>query len=257
MRPATYQFGFAPRDGMPAYPTLWRNCVAAWAPCLGATGISLVDVAQKRNGVLNSMTGVAGFVMSSGRYSLDFNGAANLVILPDVRYITSAPSTISFWIRIRTNKDTIVFRLQSGPTLRFFDLGSGYHWRYSFLGVGDRDLTNNTYSTNDGKWHHCSFANDGTNVLCYFDGKYRESVLSPGTPSSSTTPNYIGAFGSSSLTLDGQIDDILIHSRPLDPAEIKLLAWRRGIAFERADRRRAGSGIAFNRRRRLLVGAGT
>jgi hypothetical protein len=58
--------------------------------------------------------------------------------------------------------------------------------------------------------------------------------------------------------LNGQIDDLRLYSRILSAQEIRLLASRRGIAYEMAPRRRSSVQVAaFNRRRRLLIGAGS
>lgn len=41
--PGRYANGFAPRDGQPLYPELWKGCVGAWNPGLGVTGLTLRD----------------------------------------------------------------------------------------------------------------------------------------------------------------------------------------------------------------------
>jgi hypothetical protein len=53
----------------------------------------------------------------------------------------------------------------------------------------------------------------------------------------------------------GMFDDVMITNRLRNASEIRLLASRRGIAYEQAPRRRASSAVQFNRRRRLLLGS--
>jgi hypothetical protein len=56
----------------------------------------------------------------------------------------------------------------------------------------------------------------------------------------------------------GSYVDLAVHNRLLSNNEIKTLAMRPGIAYELAPRRRSSVQVAaFNRRRRLLVGAGS
>jgi hypothetical protein len=56
----------------------------------------------------------------------------------------------------------------------------------------------------------------------------------------------------------GQIDDIRIYNRALTPSEIQLLyTGGRGVGLmpERIKHRRKTTAAAFNRRRRILIGA--
>ena len=68
--------------------------------------------------------------------------------------------------------------------------------------------------------------------------------------------NQIGGQLSSNFGFSNAvIDDVRIYNRALSPQEIRILATRRGIAYEMAPRRRSSSAVQFNRRRRLLLGA--
>ena len=72
--PASYSNGFAPRDGQPLYPELWRGCVGAWCPSLGPTGLTLRDWSGFGNhGTLTNMDPGTDWVLSGGRYALDFD----------------------------------------------------------------------------------------------------------------------------------------------------------------------------------------
>jgi hypothetical protein len=82
-----------------------------------------------------------------------------------------------------------------------------------------------------------------------------------GIPNTATTAPIAIGFEptASSGFLTGSISDITAWNRALSSNEISLLAMRPGIAYELAPRRRSSVQVAasFNRRRRLLVGAGS
>ena len=88
-----------------AYPGLWSGVVGYWAPCRGPTGLRLHDVSRGSNwGTLTNMDAATDWVVSDGRYVLDFDGANDVVSMDSTRtYITDAqPFTIMAWANVRS-----------------------------------------------------------------------------------------------------------------------------------------------------------
>jgi hypothetical protein len=87
----------------------------------------------------------------------------------------------------------------------------------------------------------------------YLNGSQSASAATTGAIVSARS--FGGPFSGNGAFYSGAIWDVMVHNRVLSPNEIRLLASRRGIAYEMAPRRRASSAVQFNRRRRLLIGA--
>ena len=262
----SYASGFAPRDGQPLYPELLRGCVGAWAPCLGPSGLTLRDWSGYSNH--GTVTNGPTWNPVNGRQSLSFDGVNDRVIIANstpLNFGWDDKFTLSAWIRttqsvgsykaVLTKGDggvvgDISFVVQSGQASIFLVKT----W------AAQRITVRSTTSVNDGKWRHIAATYDGSRLASgtkvYVDG-VDESVT--------VVDNLTGDFKNSSALAfadgtnwawyNGAIADVLIHNRCLSPSVIRLLATRPGIAYEMAPRRRASSGVAFNRRRRLLVGA--
>jgi hypothetical protein len=217
------------------------------------------------------MTAGDDWVAGKGRYALDFdetNDFGNLgsgVFLP-----SSGGLTISWWeyvfatagpfhSRFRFNTGTqafFVFRstMASYATLSFSRDGVASSLRCS----GAVSLASAA-----GSWVHFAIVGTaGANSTTPADWSLYENGVSKtidagGAFSSQTADvNQIGWDG----LLGGAgclIDDIAIYNRALLPREVKIRSSLRGIAYELAPRRRSSSAVQFNRRRRLLVGAGS
>ena len=97
--PASYANGFAPRDGRPLYPEFSHGLIGNWAPCLGPTGLTLRDWSGRANhGTLTNMVPGDDWIVSDGRYSLDFDGSNDFVSLPVA--IAAATWTIAATINV-------------------------------------------------------------------------------------------------------------------------------------------------------------
>jgi len=268
--PGSYANGFAPRDGHPLYPELWRGCVGAWAPCLGPTGLTLRDWSGfSRHGTLTNMDAAGDWVPTQGRYALDLDNTNDEISTP-----FAFPGTqycVSFWenctsstavqarieipvvsssrsfaiVRITSGSytpiscglwnDIIAFRAASAPTIAS-SVGIWRHWI-----VQGSDITSNTPANHE--------------IWC--DGiSYATSAASTFAAAAKTVTR-IG-LNSQNQAANALVDDLRVYTRKLSAQEIRLLASRRGIAYEMAPRRRTSLQVAaFNRRRRLLVGAGS
>jgi hypothetical protein len=241
-------------DGQPLYPELWRGCVGAWAPCLGPTGLTLRDWSGFGNhGTLTNMDAATDWVAVSGRYILDFDGTNDNVSMSNLPATTQW--SVSAWVMHRTNATiysmpvciTFGSSASNGIANR---LGNWVGMRQDSLGLFAQSQPIVT-----GRLYHIVATWNGTGGQLFVDG----AIASGGAISDSgyaVTGTKLGDGFSTNKT-NGQIDDVRVYNRVLSSSEIRLLSSRRGIAYELAPRRRASLVAAgFNRRRRLLIGAG-
>lgn len=242
----SYANGFAPRDGQPLYPELWRGCVGAWAPCLGPTGLTLRDWSGRGNhGTLVGMSVATDWATNGGRYELTFDRTNKHVLFDRVISKPTGPGSMSCWFRPIANS-------YSALIMQNTTLGNNgiYQVSGTSIDVYPYGLTGGSFTA--GKWTHMSVTWDGTTARLYINGV--QAVTSAANPLFDVSN--IGYEPNESA--NGGIDDVLLHSVCLSPRSVKLLASRRGIAYELAPRRRSLVQVAgFNRRRRLLVGAGS
>ena len=267
--PGTYANGFAPRDGQPLYPELWRGCVGAFNPGLGPTGLTLRDWSGRGNhGTLTNMVPGEDWVASQGRYALDFDGVDDSVQVPYSPVFDTVGGcrwSIEAWTLIRTGSatQTVISRGLTGSNRRDYILYaanySGALFRFELQNSNGSEFPTIVSSAIDlNRWYHvagtCTAA--GVAVL-YLNGvqigtsTFRTDVAQTSRQvnigfTQQATPGFPHA---------GLIDNVCIYNRALSLSEIRLLASRRGIAYEQAPRRRSSSAVQFNRRRRLLIGA--
>jgi hypothetical protein len=91
-------------------------------------------------------------------------------------------------------------------------------------------------------WYHlaCVFRG-GVELTGYVNGILDANVSSPISSLTATSSSVrMGLLSSSTRGINGQLDDIRIYSRALTPAEIRLLASRRGIGLTPLPDRAAG-----------------
>lgn len=264
--PASYQSGFAPRDGRPLYPELWRGCVGAWVPCLGPTGLTLRDWSGRRNhGTLTNMDARTDWVASQGRYALDFDGSNDYVSL--ATNITVYPFSVSaWWYPTDMTVFSTIFAISAATGAdRRWTMEMRNNTESNFLALTAQSAptysqTNSTASCVVNTWQHCvAVFTSATSRTIYLRGGNSATGTTSVTPAGIDT-TAIGRLvnGTSPSGVNyakGQIDDVMLFDRPLTANEIRLLSSRRGIAYEMAPRRRSSSAVQFNRRRRLLLGA--
>jgi len=254
--PASYANGFAPRDGQPLYPELWRGCVGAWAPTLGPTGLSLRDWSGFGNhGTLSAIALQA----VDTRSALVSTANTQFVTLPvDTLPSGSASRSVSMWVRCTENarRGFIGNREpELGLTGWFFgELTATSIW-IACIGVGTVSATVPSLLNriaHVGVTHNTSTGA----VVFYCDGKQvGTATLGAGTQSTSSSAVMFGEqVGYTSGNLIGSIFDCICYRRVLTPAEMGMLGLRPGIMFEPTPRRRSSSAVQFNRRRRLLLG---
>ena len=236
------------------YPGLWRGCVGAWAPCLGPTGLTLRDWSGLKNH--GTLTNGPTWSPSIGKHSVRCDGTNDYILIP---YSPQLETRTAYSYVV----DCVYFGGQSDAMFYGKNASGGYYNTFGIVPASRRLVVykDNAFhmlsngSVTIGKRSVVALTFDGSTLSMWIDGVIDKSQSS--TPYTATsngfsiggTPGYAG--GST------QCDVFSVHhySRALSSQEIALHSSRPGIAYEMAPRRRSSSGIAFNRRRRLLVGA--
>jgi hypothetical protein len=244
----SYHNGFAPRDGEPEYPQLWRGLVGAWAPCLGPTGATLRDWSGRANhGTLTNMDAGTDWLMSSG-YSLDFDSSDDYVLTTNTD--TSNTFTLAAWIRPTTVSGVKGILVADTTAYR-----RGV-WVFDGAIYGQSGISADTFmagSVSANAWQHVAMTVDqGVRRQLYVNGKSVYDTTVSGTVPSCTVPYNIGRSSGNEQYFSGLLDDVRTYSRALNASEVAILSMRRGVSFEMRERRRARS-AAVNRRRRFMV----
>jgi hypothetical protein len=264
--PGSYANGFAPRDGQPLY-SLWRGCVGAWNPGLGPTGLTLRDWSGYGNhGTLTSMDPGTDWTTTLGRYSLDFDGVNDVVDCgtpPGINGATYASYSVWLWRSSTgitcavggsagnsTNGDRFSCIWFSDGNVYFSHGGGVLFSSLALTGTGLNHIAVNY----DG-----SKSTNATRFRAWANGSERTLTFSGTVPAvlPTVTPWTLGKDSSNRFGA-GRILDCMLFARNLNANEIRILSMRPGIAYELAPRRRSSLQVAaFNRRRRLLIGAGS
>lgn len=247
--PASYSNGFAPRDGQPLYPSLWRGCVGAWNPGLGPTGSTLRDWSGRGNN--GTLTNGPTWITSQGKYALMLDGTDDRVAAPALA--TSSNMTLSIWHYLTSTSDEML--LNATPTnsmWNLFYIGSALTLRGGTVSPQLAYTPSGILS----RWTHVAATLSGTTGTLFIDGSQvaSGSIAAVGASPTGTDIGAYSDFGSGYFAT-GNLDDARIYTRTLNANEIRLLSSRRGIAYELAPRRRSSSAVQFNRRRRLLLGS--
>jgi len=253
--PASYLNGFAPRDGQPLYPSLWKGCVGAWNAGLGPSGLTLRD--QSGLGNNGTLTNGPTFAASQGKYAMNLDGVndyvsiASGIVFAPVFTISAfvSPSVLSGYRRIFCAEQA----------------GTGYGYTLGLVGskvwLQDYSASANIFpsaTTGDlvvNVWSHVAFVSYSSSLRkLFFNGTEVLSDTQAGASSIATTRAFIGQTQNVQF-FSGFIDDVRIYNRALSPDEIRTLATRRGIAYEMAPRRRSSVQVTTNRLRRALIGS--
>jgi hypothetical protein len=185
---------------------------------------------------------------SDGKYSLFFNSLANTSVQLNATVAKPASSgSIAFHFKPTSSSPSYKALVMQGENSGiYYYSGTGIDV-YPF-GLGGAAL----FSV--GVWHHLAVTWDNATARLFIDGKQSStSASNPLFPVS----NFCSEANEAG---DGNLDDIRIYNRALSAQEIRLLASRRGIAYEMAPRRRSGVSVGFSaawaRRRALVIGGG-
>jgi len=267
----SYSTGFAsPQRGRMKYPSLWRGCVGAWCPALGPSGLTLRDNSGYGNhGTLTNMDPPTDWVVSGGKYALDFDNSDDRVVIPDSVKDLTADMTVSAWAKSPTpaaSNDNHMFGFY-GTTSPFsgwgFNFGNSLGTRRGlrfYDGIAWRNSSADVWSENT--WTHAAATIVGTSLTFFINGAIAGTATVSNANRTWTGRKDIGGAGGTNL-FSGTLDSLAIYERALSASEIMLLASRRGIAYETTQRRSykaaaAGGGFkaAWASQRTQMIGGG-
>jgi hypothetical protein len=243
------------------YPGLWRGCVVAWAPCLGPTGLTMRDWSGFGNhGTLTGVTAASAWPVFGGRYSFLSDGVNDRVVAANSQSLAIAKDlTVAFWLyplNSGTNVE-LIHKLGAGE-VRIDSSWEAYRNASQAIWFRLNGTENNLISTvtcPSGQWTHVVCRKIGATLSMFFNGIAVGTLGGQPDITISTGSLTLAAYPDGSFPINAHFDDIRIYNRGINENEIRLLASRRGIAYEQAPRRRSSSAVQFNRRRRLLLGS--
>ena len=231
------------------HSSLRQGLVGAWCPSLGASGLSLIDRSGRNNhGTLTNMAGQNNWQASGSGVALNFDGTNDFVVGSDLTGLAgNVPWTFAAWILSTATSGTLVYC--GGGT----GVGLGLLVRLSTSGnitySGGSTGCTATGMFDSGRWTHVTFSYPGTvirDTVAYKNGVSRGTVVESPVNAANVAANFtrqsmwLGSISGTGTYLNGQLDDVRIYNRVLTPAEIRLLASRRGIGLTPLPDRAAG-----------------
>ena len=218
------------------HQSLRQNLIRAWCPSLGASGLTLIDRSGRNaHGTLTNMAGQDNWQASGSGVALNFDAVNDYVACGAT--LTGA-FTYSAWCWLRTfgasgkavhgtlASEVYVPVFRSTTTVIAVD--SPFQERFF---AGSISLL---------KWSHVCVTRQTDNLVSVFLDGIR-STTAPQSITGTVTLTSLGRYsGNTTYLWDGYLDDIRIYDRALTPAEIRLLASRRGIGLTPLPDRAAG-----------------
>jgi hypothetical protein len=251
------------------YASLRQGLVGAWCPSLGASGYRLIDRSGNNNhGVLTGMDPGTDWVASGSGLALDFDGVNDYVNLGQSTAFQlnfSSRFSISAWIRTTASSGGIIGkRVVAGW---YFSIDGSNIIGLNLQGSVSTAIVVNSVASGvcDGNWHQvcCTYTgnSNASGIALFVDGRQvsTTTVLNSATGSLlNAIDTTIGSVTTNQFFIAAQLDDIRLYSRALSLSEIQqLYTGGRGVGLmpERIRHRRKTTAAAFNRRRRILIGA--
>ena len=228
------------------YPGLWRGCVGAWAPLLGPSGTTLRDNSVMRyHTTLTNMDPPTDWIVSGSKYALDFDGSNDHCTTTGTFSIATGV-TMAVWVKFTsTNTNCQALGLgNSSDNNPLAWLGIGATTKRGRWLVRDNASNaldqNTTADINTGDWVHLvgTLAMPSNLQRLYVNGiQVASGTNTIGTATLNTIGIGAAVRASTGNYFPGTIDDARWYDRALTAQEVALLARRRGIAYERAQRR--------------------
>lgn len=224
------------------YPSLRQGLVGSWCPSLGASGLSLIDRSGRGNhGTLTNMGGQDNWRASGSGVALNFDGTDDLALISSsqpYQFASGQSFTASAWIYPASNKNHSIISFGNNGWDIYVAIGN--YLEFAKTNVVNAGSTAATNAVPLNKWTHMAITNVvGSTVEFFINGV---SVRSTAFTSSYTytTEFRLGSTHNQTLAWNGQLDDMRVYSRALTPAEIRLIASRRGIGLTPLPDRSAG-----------------
>ena len=259
------------------YASLRQGLVGAWCPSLGASGFRLIDRSGYGNhGTLTNMDPGTDWVPSGGKLALDFDVSNDYVSVGDIAIDGLSSISIAFFFQYITRSSDYAHLLgkNSSSSSRFgvglTGAGTTNNRTNLLLTMGNGSNAFGYTTDNfiaDNVWTHAVYLFDGTQasnatrLRLFVNGNEKSLTYSGTIPTTSPTNSASLVFGAETTATffsNSQLDDIRVYNRALTPSEIRLLYTGGrgvGLAPERIKHRRKTSAAAFNRRRRIIIGA--
>lgn len=246
------------------YPQLWRGRVYAMAASIqGPAGLNVYDLSGRGiRGTLTNMDVATDWVRSVGLYALDFDGVNDHIPLGTFSRLNNSEYAASMWIKAAATtagQKSILAQIDvtgnSGRAIRRnanqieYTIANGAYAQYKAA----------TTITTD--WTHVAVTVSGVGVPRIWINGVESTVSLTASAGTVTLPaaqpcmiGIDGQFGTTTTLYNfaGLIDDLAVYDRRITGGEARLLATRRGIAYEA--RRDIVFGSTANRRRRILTG---
>lgn len=256
---------FASRAGEARYPQLWAGRVYAMAPSIqGPAGLSVYDLSGR--GILGTLTNMdvaTDWVRSAGRYALDFDGINDHIPLGTVSRLNNSEYAASMWIKAAATtagQKSILAQINlsgnSGRAIR----RNANQIEYTVANAGSfAQYKSGTTITTD--WTHVAVTVSGVGTPRIWINGVESTVSLTAIQGTVTLPaaqpcmiGIDGQFGTITTLYNfaGLIDDLAVYDRRITGGEARLLATRRGIAYE--IRRDIVFGSTANRLRRIICG---
>lgn len=200
------------------------------------------------------------WVVSGGRYALSFDGVDGQIRAGQTSFLFDSPFTISLWFRqasVDGNRslfsnyrfDTIGSVSNHGCFVELVNTGT---MRFTYRNNGTNIFDIITVATYPlGIWNSLIARYDGATATLLVNSVVVGTASASSFTSITGRELLIGALdpftGTAGLTrfFNGQLDDVRLYSRPLNLTEMRLLATRRGIAYERRKRKQVFFNAAF------------
>jgi hypothetical protein len=224
------------------YPSLRQGLVGCWVPSVtGEAGYSLIDLSAYRR--RTTLSGGAGTRLQADGNGLSLRLTAAQALVASTSSVEGIPAgnsqrSMSAWVYLPAkvnNASTVSVFTASGQQFHLLGFGTD-----NLLFTDGLNAANNiSYSEIPiGVWFHYAMTLFANQYAFYVNGVSVASgnfgvAINTGTPTSVQ-------IGRRSATMTGFLDDIRIYNRALTPAEIRLLASRRGIGLQLLPDRAAG-----------------
>jgi len=185
---------------------------------------TVFDQSEERNA--GTLYGASFLPVSEG-FVLSFDGRASFAkcARPNRLLFGQDPFSVEFWIKRNSLKAGIVMGKKgsepddAGWLIEIGESGQGLKvtladgLRHDSLSVPLEDPEN---------WHHVSLVRDGTSLMAYVDGlKVASGETFGGDVSNGTVFLHLGKIIGPQRSFHGELDDVRIWHRALDPGEIK------------------------------------
>jgi hypothetical protein len=180
------------------------------------------------------------WVASQGRHALDFDGLNDYMPTTRVPITGTGPITISIWVLQYSDRaEDHAIKFGTATTSNAFGIYKGNPNQID-CGLHASSFARFTgWSSFIGKWTHLAGVMRQGYIGLFINGVLAAEQNTVAAYNIGTTFCHIGAAQSVLVPWVGQIDDVRVYSRNLTSSEISRLAFRRGIAYDLAPRRRS------------------